>query len=497
MFFLDCLQSNGHQHSKFDFVLRGRFPWPRKTKRKIVSTQDGRMKLWGGRFEGSLDAQAAEFNNSLEFDWRLAEVDIRGSMAWARALGRADVLHVDEVEQICAGLEKVLAEVTAGSFVFTPSDEDVHTAVERRLTEIIGPVGGKLHTGRSRNDQVATDFRLWLMQAVDHIDGLLRDLQRALVERARQDMGILLPGYTHMQRAQVVLLSHWWLSHFWPLIRDRERMAQLRARAAVLPLGAGALAGTPFAIDRAALSAELGFDAPAPNSLDAVSDRDFAVEFLFAAALVGVHLSRMAEALIIYSTAEFGFIELSDTYSTGSSLMPQKKNPDTLELTRGKAGMLIGRLTGLLATLKGLPSAYDKDLQEDKPPVFAAADTLDLMLPVMAGLLRTLQVRPEAVQQALDPQLLATDLADYLVRRGMPFREAHGVVGQAVRRARQLGVSLQQLSLAELRQLSPVFVEDVAEVFDFQSSVDQRAAMGGTASAAVLEQLEQAKKALD
>jgi argininosuccinate lyase len=455
------------------------------------------MKLWGGRFEGGLDAQAAQFNNSIGFDWRMAEVDIRGSAAWARALEKANVLTVDETEQICAGLEQVLEEVKSGQFVFMPSDEDVHTAVERRLTERIGPVGGKLHTGRSRNDQVATDFRLWLMEVIDSLDQELHDVQAALVERARQDMGILLPGYTHMQRAQAIYLSHWWLSHFWPLVRDRERLAQLRARTAVLPLGAGALAGTPFPIDRTALAEALGFASPAPNSLDAVSDRDFAVEFLFGAALVGVHLSHLAESLIIYSTTEFGFIELSDTYATGSSLMPQKKNPDTLELTRGKAGMLIGRLTGLLATLKGLPSAYDKDLQEDKPAVFSAADALAQMLPVMVGLLRTLQVRADAARQALDPNLLATDLADYLVRRGMPFREAHGIIGQAVRRAQALDLSLEQLSLDEFRALSPLFDDDVHKLFDFQASVDQRSAIGGTAASAVLVQLEQAQKILE
>ena len=447
------------------------------------------MKLWGGRFSQGLDAQAAAFNNSIAFDWRLAEVDIRGSIAWAKAQVVTGVLSVDEGKQICAGLARVLEEVEGEHFERQPADEDVHTAIERRLTELTGPVGGKLHTGRSRNDQVATDFRLWLMHAIDDIDHYLGDLQSALLERAEMDFGILLPGYTHLQRAQPILLSHWWLSHFWPLARDRQRLRQVRARTAVLPLGAGALAGTPFPVDREWLAGELGFSSFSPNSLDAVSDRDFAAEFLFVAALAGVHLSRMAETLILYSTAEFGFIELSDTYSTGSSLMPHKKNPDTLELTRGKAGVLIGRLTGLLATLKGLPSAYDKDLQEDKPPVFEAADALGLMLPVMAGLLRTLQVQPEKMRSALDPALLATDLADYLVARGMPFRDAHGVVGQAVRRAGELACPLDQLSLNELRALSPVFAEDVQQVFDFKASVDRRSLPGGTAAAAVRAQL--------
>jgi argininosuccinate lyase len=354
-------------------------------------------------------------------------------------------------------------------------------------------VGGKLHTGRSRNDQVATDFRLWLMEATGKLDGLLREVQAALVERAKSDLGLLMPGYTHLQRAQPILLSHWWLAHFWPLTRDRERLTQARERMAVLPLGSGALAGTPFPVDRAFLAEQLGFHTVSPNSLDAVSDRDFAAEFLFAAALVGVHLSRLAEMMILFTSAEFGFIELADTYSTGSSLMPQKKNPDPLELARGKTGMLIGRLVGLLTTLKGLPSAYDKDLQEDKVPVFESADTLSMILPVMSGLLRTLQVHPEAMRQALDPSLLATDLADYLVQHGVPFREAHGLVGQVVRRAQALGVALDRLSLAELQAISPVFSGDVSQVFDFQASVNRRAAAGGTAEAAVRAQLEAAE----
>jgi argininosuccinate lyase len=451
------------------------------------------MKLWGGRFSQGLQDDAAEYNNSIVFDWRLVDSDIRGSLAWAKALAQAGALTADETSQICAGLEQVQAEVNSGEFHYAPSDEDVHTAVERRLTELVGPVGGKLHTGRSRNDQVATDFRLWLMAEIDVLAQLLENVQAALVERAESDLGILMPGYTHLQRAQPILMSHWWLSHFWPLLRDRERLAQLRVRAAVLPLGSGALAGAPFAVDRRWLAQELGFADISANSLDAVSDRDFAAEFLFISALVGVHLSRISEMLILFSTAEFGFVEISDDYSTGSSLMPQKKNPDTLELTRGKAGTLIGRLTGLLATLKGLPSAYDKDLQEDKIPVFEAADTLSLMLRVMAGLLRKLSVRPEAMRRALDPALLATDLADYLVDRGVPFREAHRIVGQIVRLAQSLGTGIDRLPLADLQSISPVFSPDVADVFDFEASANRRSLPGGTGLGAVKDQLEQAK----
>ncbi len=455
------------------------------------------MKLWGGRFSEGLNELAAELNASIGVDWRLAEVDVRGSTAWAQALAKAGVLTQAEADTLCAGLAQVLDEALSDRFVFAPGDEDVHTAVERRLTELVGPVGGKLHTGRSRNDQVATDFRLWMMAAVDRLDDLLAGVQSALVQRAEKDMDILAPGYTHLQRAQPVLLSHWWLSHFWPLSRDRARLSEMRCRAAVMPLGAGALSGAPFSVDRVWLAHELGFEKVSENSLDAVSDRDFAAEFMFAAALIGVHLSRLSEMLIIFSSAEFGFIELSDTYTTGSSLMPQKKNPDLLELTRGKAGTIIGRLTGLLATLKGLPSAYDKDLQEDKPPVFETADTLGRVLPVMAGMLASLTVRPQSLRQALDPALLATELADYLVDRGIPFRQAHGIVGQVVRRAQEMQIPLDQLPLAEYHAIHAVFTEDVFHVFDFNAAISRRNITGGTGPKAVREQLTQAKKLLD
>jgi len=453
-------------------------------------------KLWGGRFTAGLDTYAARLNDSIGFDWRLAEVDIRGSLAWAKAIHQAGVLTEEEAGQICAGLEKVLAEVQEERFVIMPSDEDVHTAVERRLTELIGPAGGKLHTGRSRNDQVATDFRLWLLEAEDHLDALLREVQSSLLARAEADFGVVMPGYTHVQRAQPILLSHWWLGHFWPLSRDRERLNQARRRVSALPLGSGALAGTPVLVDREFLASELGFDQVSLNSLDAISDRDVAAEFLFIAAMIGVHLSRLSEALILFSSAEFGFFDLPDAYATGSSLMPQKKNPDTLELTRGKAGSLIGKLTGLLATLKGLPSTYDKDLQEDKVPVFEAVDALAVMLPVMSGLLGSIRVRPEGLKRALDPAMLATDLADYLVAQGVPFREAHSLVGKVVRFAQEAGLPLDQVPLEDLRQISPVFTENVRQVFDFKASADRRAASGGTASAAVRQQIKQAAASL-
>jgi argininosuccinate lyase len=456
------------------------------------------MALWGGRFSENQNQRAAEFNNSLPFDWRLAAVDVRGSIAWALALARANVITALEAEQLVAGLNTIQDEIEDSRLDFNTGEEDIHTLIERRLGEIVGAVAGKLHTGRSRNDQVATDFRLWLMDAIEQIDTALQDLQAVLIKRAELDLewSVMLPGYTHFQRAQPILLSHWWLSHFWPLQRDRERLEQLRDRTAVSPLGAGALAGTAFPIEREALAHELGFNSASPNSLDAVSDRDFAAEFLFVAALLGVHLSKLSEALILYSTMEFGFIELADAYSTGSSLMPQKKNPDPLELIRGKAGTLIGQMTGLLATLKALPSAYDKDLQEDKLAVFAAVDMLSIMLPVMAGAIDTLTVRGDRMAAALDAAMLATDLADYLVKRDVPFREAHGLAGQAVRKAIELGISLDRLPYYEWKAISPLIEEDVSSVFDFAASIDRRNVIGGTGRDAVKQQLEAAKNVI-
>ena len=453
-------------------------------------------KLWGGRFEGDIDALVHRYNASIGFDARLYDEDITGSVAWAEGLAAAGLLTTDERDALLAGLEAVRAEFAAGTFAIAPDDEDIHSAVERRLTAIAGPVGGKLHTGRSRNDQVATDFRLWVMRAGDRLDEAIGDVQRALADSAAAALDLPLPGYTHLQHAQPITWGHWALSHFWPLARDRARFAAARRSAAVLPLGAAALAGAAFPLDRAALAARLGFGDVTANSLDAVSDRDFAAEFLFAAALLGVHLSRLAEQLILFSSAEFGFVRLADAYSTGSSIMPQKKNPDTLELTRGKSGRLIGHLTGFLATLKGLPSAYDKDLQEDKEPVFDAADTLELALPVMAGLLRTLELRPERMAAQLEAGLLATELADYLVRRGLPFREAHHVVGRVVRLSEERGVALTELGLAELQAISPHFGPDVAEALTVNAALAARDLPGGTGPNALRSQLATAQASL-
>ena len=454
------------------------------------------MTLWGGRFSGKMDPEAWAFNASIGFDFRLAQQDIRGSQSWARALQRAGILTAEECQVLCEGLQSVADEFHEGSFTFHPSDEDIHTAVERRLGELVGTLAGKLHTGRSRNDQVATDFRLWFLDNLPKLNRAIAGVQRTLIQRAEVDFGVIMPGYTHLQRAQPILLSHWWLSHFWPLHKDRQRLRELSIRTSILPLGSGALAGTPYPIDRAVLAEELGFDSPAPNSLEAVSDRDFVAEFLFCTALMGSHLSRLSESIIIFTSAEFGYLELADAFTTGSSLMPQKKNPDVFELARGKSGTLLGYLAGFLSTLKGLPSAYDKDLQEDKVPVFNAYDTLTAILPVLSKALQTIKVHPEMMRASMDSSMLATDLADYLVMKGVPFREAHSLAGKAVQRAGELKTPLNQLSIEQYQNLSPVFDSEVYQVFDFDQSIARRVSRGGTARQAVLAQLEEAKACL-
>ncbi len=454
------------------------------------------MTLWSGRFSGKMDERAWRLNASLAVDQRLADQDVRASIAWAGALLRAGVLSQDEHQAIRAGLETIAQEFAEGRFVFAEGDEDIHTAVERRLGELIGLTAGKLHTGRSRNDQVATDFRLWMLDTLPLIQGAIAELQSTLVAQAEQHLTTLMPGYTHLQRAQPVTLAHWLMSHFWPFQRDRERLTDLRKRVAILPLGSGALAGSGFSIDRAWLAQTLGFNGPAPNSLDAVSDRDFVVEYLFCVAMVGVHLSKLSEQMVIFTTSEFGFFTLADAFSTGSSLMPQKKNPDLFELARGKASALIGLLAGMLTLLKGLPSTYDKDLQEDKALVFQATDILLTVLPALSGALGTITVSPERMRAAIDSAMLAADLADALVRKGVPFREAHGAVGRAVRLAAERGVSLEAL-LPEEWQACGVSGVEMSEVFDPLRSVERRAAIGGTAPTAVQIQIQEARKLLE
>ena len=454
------------------------------------------MKLWGGRFSGEMDPSAWDFNASIDFDKRLGLQDVRGSIGWARALERAAVISAEEAQQIIDALKKTGRELENGEFEFNANDEDIHTAVERRLGELIGTLAGKLHTGRSRNDQVATDLRLWLVEHLPLLDESIRNLQNVLVEKAESGIQTIIPGYTHLQRAQPILLAHWWLSYFWPLQRDRQRLSDITARTAVMPLGSAAMAGTPFPIDRAAMAKDLGFQRASQNSIDAVCDRDFAAEFLFCAALTGVHLSRLGEAIVIFSSAEFGFFELPDAFATGSSLMPQKKNPDLFELVRAKSGTLLGNLTGLMAVLKALPSAYDKDLQEDKMPCFSSYDTLVGSLSVLALAIQLLEAQPDKMSASVDAGLMATDLADYLVAKGVTFREAHAAVGQVVRRAAEAGTQLDNLPLEIFTSISPQFSADVYSVFDPLQSVSKRNTTGGTAPEAVAEQIKDARAAL-
>jgi argininosuccinate lyase len=459
-----------------------------------MAERPGAGKLWGGRFTEGTDPAAARFTASLGFDRRLWAQDIAGSVAWAAALCRAGLLTDAERRAIVDGLEAVRAEIEGGRFAFRPELEDIHTNIERRLTELAGPVGGKLHTGRSRNDQIALDERLYLREAIARIDEGLRRAQAALVARAEETADAPMPGYTHLQRAQPVLLAHHLLAYVFMLQRDRERLRDCRARADVLPLGSGALAGTGFAIDRAALARDLGFAAPSANSLDAVSDRDHLVEFLSAAALAGVHLSRLAADLTLWATAEFGFVEFSDAFATGSSIMPQKKNPDVAELIRGKSGRLTGNLVALLTMLKGLPLAYNSDMQEDKEPFFDSVDTLEAILGVLPSMLASLTFHTERMRQAAGEHFAtATDLADYLVRKGLPFREAHEVVGRVVLHASGRGASLEDLSLDELRGFSPLIGADVKDALGVDASLRARAVTGGTAPAAVAQALASAR----
>ena len=454
------------------------------------------MSLWGGRFSEPSDDDLRRLNDSIGFDIALYAEDIAGSIAYAAALAQAGVITGEEAATLAAGLRQVRAEFDADEFALQPGDEDIHTAVERRLIELVGDVGGKLHTGRSRNDQVATDFRLWAMAAAQRGISDLRQLQGALIDAAEPHVETVMPGYTHMQPAQPITAAHWLTSFFWMLERDIDRLHSARSRMAVSPLGAGALAGSPLDIDRAALAESLGFARASENSLDAVSDRDFVADLLYASALCAAHLSRLAEDILLYSNPAFGFITLDDRYSTGSSLMPQKRNADPMELMRGKTGRLIGNLSGFLATLKGLPSGYNKDLQEDKEALFDSLETLARLLPVVTATIRSLQLNPAAMAAALTEDLLATDLADYLVAKGLPFRQAHHVVGAVVRRAAEMSLDLSALPLYEMQAISPLFEADVAETFDFAQSVARRRAFGGTAPAAVRQQIALARSRL-
>lgn len=458
-------------------------------------------KLWGGRFTGETNEPFARFNASFRFDRRLFEADIQGSLAYAEGLRQAEVLIDEEAARIKGGLETILqrgqqepqwidASVEQGI-------EDVHSFVETELVKLIGDVGYKLHTGRSRNDQVATDLRLYLREAIDGVDASVRELQRALVDLAEANKDVAMPGYTHLQKAQPVLFAHSLLAYFEMFARDRERLKDVRKRVNVLPLGSGALAGTNYPIDRQLLARLLGFDGISGNSLDAVSDRDFVIEFIGAAALIMMHLSRLSEDLILYSTAEFGFIELSDTVATGSSLMPQKKNPDALELIRGKAGRVFGHQAALLTVMKGLPLSYNKDLQEDKESLFDTIDTVTTCLSVMATVLGNIEVhRARMISAASRDYLNATELADYLVRKGVPFRQAHALVGRVVLFALEQGKQLDEITIEEYRRFSPLFEEDLYQALSLDAALAGKAVPGGTAPERVTEVVEDAMRQL-
>jgi argininosuccinate lyase len=452
--------------------------------------------MWGGRFSGATDESFAVFNNSFRFDRRLFEVDVLASIAHCNALFGAGVLSDDEASRIKDALQTILTN--AGENYFNElQSEDIHSFVESRLIELVGDTGRKLHTSRSRNDQVATDLRLWLREAIDNLAAKARDAQEALLDLAEQHRDTVLPGYTHLQRAQPLLFAHWCLAYFEMLTRDRDRLADARKRVNVLPLGSGALAGASFPIDREAVARELGFDSVSRNSVDAVSDRDFCAEFVAACSLIMVHLSRLAEEVILYSTTEFGFFELGDAVATGSSLMPQKKNPDSMELVRGKAGRVFGHLTSLLTMLKGLPLAYNKDMQEDKEAVFDAFDTTHACLEVTALVLRNVDVKEVRMRDAASKGMMnATELADYLVRKGMPFREAHETAGRAVRLAIERGVELQELPLAELQSISNLIADDIFEALSLESTLTTKSQSGGTSREGVRLALVEARKRL-
>jgi argininosuccinate lyase len=459
-----------------------------------MSQQAETHQMWGGRFALGPSEALDALNRSLPVDHRLWPQDVVASKAWVHALGRVGVLSASEESQLLDGLDRVADRLADGAAVGAP-DEDVHTLVERLLYEEVGAVAGKLHTGRSRNDQVATDLRLWTLDAIDQLDADLAALGRVLVARARDGLDAILPGYTHGQRAQPVRWAYVLLAHAWPLVRDRQRLADTRRRTADLPLGSGALAGSGFPVDRVLLKEALGFRAVAPNALDVTGDRDFVAEALFAMTLIGTHLSRLGAELIGYASGECGFITLSDAFSTGSSLMPQKRNPDVFELARGKAGRLLGDLVALLTTLKGLPAGYQKDLQEDKALLFDAFDTLGLVLPAVTGAVDTLIVHPDRMAAALDPAMRATDLADLLVEGGVPFRESHGLVGRLVREAEQAGVPLDKVPAAVATAIHPALGAAVAQLGTWEDSVESRPTPGGASRASVEAQIEELRRA--
>ena len=452
-------------------------------------------KLWGGRFASGPSPLLDLVNRSIGVDFRLWPFDIRLSQAWAEALGAAGVIPVAEGRVLIDGLEAVSRRLAAG---VTPAaaDEDIHTLIDRLLHEEVGDPASRLHTGRSRNDQVATATRLWTIDACARLDAAIRELQQVMITQAERLGDSMLPAYTHLQRAQPVLGAHWMLSHFWPLERDRARLSAAAGAASSMPLGSGAVAGSAFPISRELLRERLGFTAVSSNSIDAVADRDFVAEALFALTLLGTHLSRLSEDLILFGTGEFGFVRFGDAFSTGSSMMPQKRNPDVFEIARGSAARMLGDLTTVLATLKGLPSGYNKDLQDDKRPLFDGVDTMMLVVPAVAGALDELTFDTSRMRAAVSAGLMATDLADYLVDRGVAFRDAHGAVGKLVREAEAAGVELDGLPAASFTSAHPSFGSDVIDALKPERSIARRNLPGGTGPDAVRDQLTAAKAAL-
>lgn len=452
-------------------------------------------KLWGGRFSVPTAAALEALNRSISIDYRLWPHDVRLSKAWAMALWGAGVLTLEESTAIETGLTRVGDRLEEGAQP-EPSDEDVHTMIDRMLHDEIGDVASKLHTGRSRNDQVATATRLWTMEAAGDLDKRVRSLQQVMIEQARKLEHDLMPAYTHLQRAQPVSGAHWMLSHFWPLERDRARIAAVARNTAVLPLGSGAIAGSAYPISRVLLQGSLGFTSLSPNSIDAVGDRDFVAEMLFCVAMLGVHLSRLSEDLILYGSSEFGFVKFGEAFTTGSSMMPQKRNPDALELARGSGARTLGDLTSLLATLKGLPSGYNKDLQDDKRALFGAVDLMMLVLPAVAGTLGEITFDRQRMSAALSSTMMATDLADYLVGKGSTFREAHEAVGSIIREGEKRGCELTELPLEVFSAAHPLFGGDTMEWLDPAQSVARRGVPGGTGPDAVKAQIEAAAMAI-
>ncbi|TDG46275.1 hypothetical protein AWZ03_007351 [Drosophila navojoa] len=446
-------------------------------------------QLWGGRFSEQPHEALQELNISLPYDARLYAEDLDGSKAYAEALMRAGHLNAAECDKLVKNLELIRYDWIERLVKFEPSDEDVHTVNERLLVQLTGDLGKRLHTGRSRNDQVVTDMKLWLRKAIrETLDGL-RQMIEAIVRQAEAHLGILMPGYTHLQRAQPVQFSHWLLSHAFALREDCQRLTELRDRSNVLPLGSGALAGNPLGIDRLWLAERLGFAGVTGNSMHAVGDRDFVVDFIYCCSMVSLHLSRLAEDLIIYSTKEFDFIKIADSFSSGSSLMPQKRNPDSLELIRGISGLITSNLTGIMMTIKGTPSTYNKDLQFDKQYCFHAYDKLTQSLKIAVGVVETMQVKRHQMESALSSDMLATDWAYYLVRKGIPFRQAHHHIGCVVALAEQRGVDITEVPLGELQQICSAFGADIASVADYGHNVQQYDAIGGTSTASIVEQL--------